>query len=72
MMISNTVNPKGMSPSPMRHLTVLLVLFFKFTHVKIKGPNKSIQLQNFKNRSCNMRFHLFVLLFLIAPGLKLS
>ena len=45
MMISNTVNPKGMSPSRMRHVTVLLVFSLKFTHVKMKGPNKSIQPQ---------------------------
>ena len=43
MMISDTVNPKGMSPSRMRHVTVLLVFSSKFTHVKMKEPNKSIQ-----------------------------
>ena len=45
MMISNTVNPKGMSQSCMRHVTVLLVFSLKFTHIKMKGPNKSIQPQ---------------------------
>ena len=44
-MISDTVNPKGMSLSRMRHVTVLLVFSLKFTHVKMKGPNKSIQPQ---------------------------
>ena len=44
-MISNTVNPKGMSPSRMRHVTVLLVFSLKLTHVKMKGPDKSIQPQ---------------------------
>ena len=29
----------------MRHLTVLLVFSLKFTNVKMKGPNKSIQPQ---------------------------
>ena len=43
MMISNTVNPKGMSPSCMRHVTVLLVFSLKFTYVKMKGPNKCHQ-----------------------------
>ena len=44
-MISNTVKPKGMSPSGMRHVGVLLVFSLKFAHVKIKGPNKLIQPQ---------------------------
>ena len=43
MMISNTVNPKGMSLRRMRQVAVLLVFSLKFTHVKMKGPNKSIQ-----------------------------
>ena len=43
-MISNTVNTKGMSPSCMRHVAVLLVFSLKFTYVKMKGPNKSINL----------------------------
>ena len=34
MMIRNTVNPKGMSPSRKRHVAVLLVSSLKFTHVK--------------------------------------
>ena len=42
MMISNTVNSKGMSPSHMRHVAVLLVFSLKFTK-KMKGTNKLIQ-----------------------------
>ena len=40
-MISDTVNLRGMSLSHMGHLTVLMVYSSKFTHVKLKGPNKS-------------------------------
>ena len=50
MMSSNTVNPKGMSPSCMKHVTVLLVYSLKFTHVKMKGPKKLIQPQ--KPKEC--------------------
>ena len=38
MMISNTVNPKGKSPSRMRHVMVLLVFSLKFTNVKMQDP----------------------------------
>ena len=44
-MISNTDNPKGMSPSRMRHVTVLLVFSLLFTCLKMKGPNKLNQPQ---------------------------
>ena len=36
MMISNTVNPKGMSPSRMRQVMVLLFFSLKFTHVEVE------------------------------------
>ena len=49
MMISNTVNPKGMSPSRMRHVAMLFIFSLKFTHVKMKGTNKSIQPQKSPN-----------------------
>ena len=39
-MSSNTVHPKGMSPSCMRYVAVLLVFSLKLTHVKMKGPHK--------------------------------
>ena len=45
-MVSNTIISKGMSPSRMRQVMVLLVFSLKFTHVKMKGPNKSIQPKN--------------------------
>ena len=40
----DVVNPKGMSPSHMRHVT-MSVFSLKFTHVKMKGPKKLIQPQ---------------------------
>ena len=43
-MISDTVNLKGMSPSHI-HLAILVVFSSKFTHVKMKGPSKSNQIQ---------------------------
>ena len=46
MIISNTVILKGLSPNCMRQVTVLLVFSLKFTHVKMKEPNKSIQPEN--------------------------
>ena len=41
----NSVNLKlkGLCPSRIRHLKLIAGLFFKFTHVKMKGPNKQLK-----------------------------
>ena len=54
MMISDTVNLKGMSLSHMRHVTVLLVFSSKFTHVKMKGPNKTTQFCRRSTGTCTI------------------
>ena len=40
MITNDTVNQKGMSPSCMKHLAVLLVFSLAFTSVEMKGPNR--------------------------------
>ena len=39
------IEPKDMSPSRIKHSTLLLGLFFTFTVVIMKGPNKHLKHQ---------------------------
>ena len=44
MQINNTAKLRGMSPSSTRRLDCIVGLFFIFTLVKMKGPNKNLNL----------------------------
>ena len=70
-MISNTVNPKCMSPSSMRQVAVLLVFSLTFTHAKMKGPNKLIQPQT-SNLLARILTFLAIIRFLIIEAKRFS